>query len=63
MTIPPTPAAQVKEAADCRSSGWRAHAVELIAAAVLAAGILVGLALWGRFGVLLAFEAVRTYCF
>jgi hypothetical protein len=31
--------------------------------ALLAAGILVGVALWARWGFAIAFEAIRAYCF
>jgi hypothetical protein len=32
-------------------------------AALLGAGILVGMALWAKWGFAVAFEAIRTYCF
>jgi hypothetical protein len=32
-------------------------------AVLLGAGLLLGLALWAKWGFAIAFEAVRTYCF
>ena len=32
-------------------------------AALLGAGVLLGLALWAKWGFAIAFEAIRTYCF
>jgi hypothetical protein len=31
--------------------------------AVLGAGVLVGVALWAKWGFAIAFEAIRVYCF
>lgn len=31
--------------------------------ALLGAGLLLGLALWAKWGFAIAFEAIRTYCF
>ena len=31
--------------------------------ALLGAGLLLGVALWARWGFAIAFEAIRTYCF
>lgn len=31
--------------------------------AVLGAGVLLGVALWAKWGFAIAFEAIRTYCF
>ena len=32
-------------------------------AAVLGAGVLLGVGLWGKWGFAIAFEAIRAYCF
>jgi hypothetical protein len=32
-------------------------------AALLGAGLLLGVALWAKWGFAIAFEAIRTYCF
>jgi hypothetical protein len=32
-------------------------------AALLGAGLLLGVALWAKWGFAVAFEAIRTYCF
>jgi hypothetical protein len=32
-------------------------------AALLGAGLLLGIALWAKWGFAIAFEAIRTYCF
>ena len=32
-------------------------------AALLGAGLLLGVALWAKWGVAIAFDAIRTYCF
>jgi hypothetical protein len=34
-----------------------------VPAALLGAGVLVGVALWAKWGFAIAFEAIRTYCF
>lgn len=39
------------------------HPVEAAAAAVLIAGIGLGLVVWGKWGFLVAFEALMRYCF
>ena len=31
--------------------------------ALLGAGLIVGIALWAKWGFAIAFEAIRTYCF
>lgn len=31
--------------------------------ALLGAGVLLGVALWAKWGFAIAFEAIRTYCF
>ena len=38
-----------------------AHAV--LPAALLGAGLLLGVALWAKWGFAVAFDAIRTYCF
>ena len=40
--------------------GWRVHGPAL---ALFALGAGVGLALWGRWGFLVAFDTIRAYCF
>jgi len=40
--------------------GWRLHGFAL---AALALGGAVGLALWGQWGLLIAIDTIRTYCF
>jgi hypothetical protein len=40
--------------------GWRLHGPAL---GLLALGGAVGLALWGKWGFLVAFDAIRAYCF
>jgi hypothetical protein len=42
-----------------RSADWRLHGPVL---ALLAAGAALGLALWGRWGFLVAFDTIRAYC-
>jgi hypothetical protein len=42
---------------------WRRRPVELGAAVLLAAGALGGLVLWAKWGFVVAFDAVMTYCF
>jgi hypothetical protein len=42
---------------------WRRRPVEIGAAVLLAAGALGGLVLWAKWGFLVAFDAVMTYCF
>jgi hypothetical protein len=32
-------------------------------ATLLGAGVLLGIALWAKWGLVIAFEAIRTYCF
>ena len=34
-----------------------------VPAALLGAGLLLGVALWARWGFAIAFDAIRTYCF
>ena len=34
-----------------------------VPAALLGAGILLGVALWAKWGFAIAFEAIRAYCF
>jgi hypothetical protein len=34
-----------------------------VPAALLGAGLLLGVALWAKWGFAIAFEAIRTYCF
>ena len=41
-------------------AGWRLHGFAL---ALLALGGVVGLALWGKWGLLIAFDTIRAYCF
>jgi ferric-dicitrate binding protein FerR (iron transport regulator) len=46
-----------------RRAGRMRRPVEVGAALLLAAGILGGLVLWAKWGFLIAFDAVTTYCF
>ena len=46
-----------------RAGFWRRHPVETGAGLLLAAGALGGLVLWAKWGFLVAFDAVITYCF
>ena len=41
----------------------RPSALVWLPALVLAAGLAIGLLLWGKWGFAIAFEAIRTYCF
>jgi hypothetical protein len=41
----------------------RPSALAWLPALVLAAGLALGLLLWGKWGLAIAFEAIRTYCF
>jgi hypothetical protein len=34
-----------------------------VPAALLGAGLLLGIALWAKWGFAIAFDAIRTYCF
>ena len=42
---------------------WRPATSAWLPAALLGAGLLLGVALWARWGFAIAFEAIRTYCF
>jgi hypothetical protein len=46
-----------------RASVWRRRPVEIGAALLLAVGAVGGLVLWAKWGFLIAFDAVVTYCF
>lgn len=37
--------------------------LDVVVLAVLAAGLIIGVALWGKWGFLIAFEALTRYCF
>jgi hypothetical protein len=41
----------------------RSTASAWLPAALLGAGLLLGIALWAKWGFAIAFEAIRTYCF
>jgi hypothetical protein len=41
----------------------RREAYAWVPLAVLGAGVLVGVALWAKWGFAIAFEAIRVYCF
>ncbi len=43
-----------------RTGNWRLHGPVV---ALLAAGALLGLMLWGKWGFLVAFDTIRAYCF
>jgi hypothetical protein len=42
------------------AGGWRLHGPVLV---LLATGAALGLALWGKWGFLVAFDTIRAYCF
>ena len=41
----------------------RVAAYPWVALALLGAGVLLGVALWAKWGFAIAFEAIRAYCF
>jgi hypothetical protein len=41
----------------------RPAAYAFLPAALLGAGLLLGVALWAKWGFAIAFDAIRTYCF
>jgi hypothetical protein len=43
--------------------GRRVAALAWLPAALLGAGIFLGLVLWSKWGFAIAFEAIRAYCF
>jgi hypothetical protein len=49
-----------REAQGSWQGGWRLHGFAL---ALLALGGAAGLVLWGRWGLLIAFDTIRAYCF
>jgi hypothetical protein len=57
-------AVQRSSTSDAGHAGfWRRHPVETGAALLLAAGAVGGVVLWAKWGFLVAFDAVVTYCF
>ena len=59
-----TDLATARRASGERSAGFaRGQAVEIGAGLVLALGVLLGIVVWARWGFLVAFDAVVTYCF
>lgn len=59
------PAVHPTSAAGARDEGRkrRPAASTWLPAALLGAGLLLGIALWAKWGFAIAFEAIRTYCF
>ena len=60
------PAAHSAPAAGARDDDRREQrpaAFAWLPAALLGAGLLLGVALWAKWGFAIAFEAIRTYCF
>ena len=58
------PAAHSSSAANAHQGGrQRPAAFAWLPAALLGAGVLLGVALWAKWGFAVAFEAIRTYCF
>lgn len=43
--------------------GWHLSPVDVVVLAVLVAGLSIGVALWSKWGFLVAFEALKRYCF
>jgi hypothetical protein len=59
------PAAHSPSAAGARHDGRRRRPATFawVPVALLGAGLLLGVALWAKWGFAIAFEAIRTYCF
>jgi hypothetical protein len=57
------PGAYPASARDDGQRRWHVAASAWLPAALLGAGVLLGVALWARWGFAIAFEAIRTYCF
>ena len=60
------PAVHPTSAAGAHDEGRRKRrpaASAWLPAALLGAGLLLGIALWAKWGFAIAFEAIRTYCF
>jgi hypothetical protein len=58
--------AQRSASADSATDGTRRHRLATfgwLPVAVLGVGLLLGIALWAKWGFAIAFEAIRTYCF
>ena len=45
------------------AAGRRPGRLGWLPAALLGVGLLLGVALWSKWGFAIAFEAIRTYCF
>jgi hypothetical protein len=43
--------------------GQRPAAATWLPVALVGAGLILGVALWAKWGFAIAFEAIRTYCF
>jgi hypothetical protein len=43
--------------------GQRLASATWLPVALLGAGLILGVALWAKWGFAIAFEAIRTYCF
>ena len=58
------PAAHSTSAGSARDQRrQRPATVAWLPVALLGAGLIVGVALWAKWGFAIAFEAIRTYCF
>ena len=60
--LPATHSSSAALASD-RSRRERPVAFAWLPVALLGAGMVLGLALWSKWGFAIAFEAIRTYCF
>jgi hypothetical protein len=55
---------ETNAAGPARHRLWRRPApATWLPVALLGAGLILGVALWAKWGLAIAFEAIRTYCF
>jgi hypothetical protein len=58
------PAVHSASAGSVRDRRWqRPASATWLLVALLGAGLILGVALWAKWGFAIAFEAIRTYCF
>jgi hypothetical protein len=58
------PAVESNAAESARGRPWQQPSpAAWLPVALLGAGLIVGVALWAKWGFAIAFEAIRTYCF